>query len=73
MVTSDVGRLLVILGAVIVVAGLVMMFADRIPFLGKLPGDLVVRRKNTTFYFPLATMLILSIVLTILLNLFTRK
>jgi hypothetical protein len=70
---SDVGRLLVIFGIVLAIIGLVMMFADRIPFLGRLPGDIVVRRKNLTLYFPLVTMLIVSVVLTILLNLFTRK
>jgi hypothetical protein len=70
---SDIGRLLVIFGIVVVVIGVVMMFADRIPFLGRLPGDIVVRRKNFTLYFPLVTMLIISVVLTILLNLFSRK
>lgn len=70
---GDIGRMLVILGAVILVAGLVMVFADRIPFLGKLPGDIVVRRKNFTFYFPVVTMIVLSILLTIILNLFGRK
>lgn len=70
---SDIGRMLVIFGIVLVLVGVVMMFADRIPFLGRLPGDIVVRRKNFTFYFPLVTMIIVSVVLTILLNLFTRK
>lgn len=70
---QDIGRVLVIFGVVIVVAGLVFMFADRIPFVGRLPGDIVVRRKNFVVYFPLVTMLIISILLTIILNLFTRK
>lgn len=70
---SDIGRMLVIFGIVLALVGVVMMFADRIPFLGRLPGDIVVRRKNFTFYFPLLTMIIVSVVLTILLNLFTRK
>lgn len=70
---SDIGRTLVIFGVVIVVVGLVLMFADRIPFVGRLPGDIMIRRKNFTFYFPVVTMIIVSILLTILLNLFTRK
>jgi hypothetical protein len=70
---SDLGRVLVIFGLVVVVAGLVMMFADKIPFLGRLPGDIVVRRKNFTLYLPIVTMLLVSVVLTILLNVFTRK
>jgi hypothetical protein len=69
----DIGRVLVIFGVVIVIAGLVFMLADRIPFLGRLPGDIVIRRKNFVVYFPLVTMLIISILLTIILNLFTRK
>jgi hypothetical protein len=72
-VTGDLGRMLVILGAVIVVVGLVMMFADRIPFLGRLPGDIVIRRRNTTFYFPVVTMLVISVLLSLLLNLLSRK
>jgi hypothetical protein len=70
---SDLGRVLVILGVVAVVAGLVMMFADRIPFLGRLPGDIVIRRKNFTLSLPIVTMLLVSILLTVLLNVFTRK
>jgi hypothetical protein len=72
-VTGDLGRMLVILGAVIVAVGLVMMFADRIPFLGRLPGDIVIRRRNSTFYFPVVTMLVISVLLSLLLNLFSRK
>lgn len=71
--TGDLGRMLVILGAVIVAVGLVMMFADRIPFLGRLPGDIVIRRRNSTFYFPVVTMLVISVLLSLLLNLFSRK
>ena len=70
---ADIGRLLIIVGAVILVVGLVFVFADRIPFLGRLPGDIVIRRRNATFYFPVVTMLIVSVLLSILLNLFTRK
>jgi len=70
---SDMGRLLVVVGAVVVVVGLVLMFSDRVPFLGRLPGDIVIRRKNTVVYFPLVTMLIVSIVLSIVLRALSRK
>jgi hypothetical protein len=70
---SDMGRLLVVVGAVVVVVGLVLMFSDRVPFLGRLPGDIVIRRKNTVVYFPLVTMLIVSIVLSIVLRVLSRK
>jgi DUF2905 family protein len=68
----EIGRLLVIAGIFVVVVGLVFMLGARIPFLGRLPGDISLTRGNTHFYFPLATSLILSLVLTLLLNLFFR-
>jgi len=67
------GRLLIVFGLVIVLAGVVLLVADRIPGLGRLPGDVVVRRGPVTFYFPVATSIVLSILLTILLNLFWRR
>jgi hypothetical protein len=63
------GRVLVILGLVIAAAGLLVMMGLPI---GRLPGDLTFRRGNTTFYFPLATSIIASIILTLLLALFRR-
>jgi hypothetical protein len=70
---QGVGRLLIVVGAVIVLAGVVVLVAGRIPGLGRLPGDVVVRRGPVTFYFPLATSIVLSVLLTILLNLFWRR
>jgi hypothetical protein len=64
-----VGRLLVLIGLGIAGAGLIMMLG--VPF-GRLPGDIVVRRGNFSFYFPLATSIILSIALTLLFALFRR-
>jgi len=70
---TDLGKLLVVLGAVVIVAGLVLMLAGRAHLpLGKLPGDIVYRGKNTTFYFPLATSIILSVVLSVVLWLVGR-
>lgn len=69
---AQLGRYLLVLGGALVLCGLVLLAADRLG-LGKLPGDLVLRRKNTTFYFPLATSLVLSVVLTLVLNLLLRK
>lgn len=66
------GKLLVIAGAVLVALGVVLMLSDRIPWLGRLPGDIVVRRENFTFYFPLATSLLISVILSLLLWLFRR-
>lgn len=69
----DLGKLLIILGAVIVVIGLAFTFGPRIPFLGRLPGDIAINRGNVHFYFPIVTCLVLSVVATIILNLFFRR
>ncbi len=67
-----IGKLLIIVGVVFVILGLVMIFAGRIPFVGKLPGDIYIKRGNFSIYFPVVTMLVLSIILTIILNLIGR-
>lgn len=65
---ADFGKVLIALGAVLVVAGLLLVALGRLHVpLGKLPGDIVYRGKNTTFYFPLATCLLLSLLLTIVM------
>jgi hypothetical protein len=69
----DVGKLLIILGAIIVVVGLALTFGPRIPFLGRLPGDVAVDRGNLHFYFPIVTCLLLSVVATLILNFFFRR
>jgi len=70
---GDVGRALVIIVIVIVAVGLLMMMAGRIPWIGRLPGDIHVQRGNWTFYFPLATSLLLSLVLTLIFWLIGRR
>ena len=70
---SDLGKMLVVAGAVAILAGAVLMLVGRahIP-LGRLPGDIVYRGKNSTFYFPLATSLLVSVVLSLVLYLIGR-
>ncbi len=68
----DLGRLLMILGAVVFVIGAVLTLAGRLPWLGRLPGDIVVERGPVTFYFPIVTSIIISVVLTLLFWLFRR-
>jgi hypothetical protein len=70
--TPSLGRMLMLLGAVLVVVGLLLSLAPRVPWLGRLPGDIVYRRGNFTFYFPLLTSILLSLLLTLLLSLFRR-
>ena len=68
----DVGRLLVIAGVVLAALGLVVMLAGKVPFLGRLPGDIVYRKGNTVLYFPLVTCLVISLLLTLVMSLFRR-
>ena len=67
------GKILVVFGAFILTLGLVLMFAEKIPFIGKLPGDFTFKGKNYTLYFPLATSLLLSLIITIIINFFGKK
>jgi membrane protein implicated in regulation of membrane protease activity len=69
----ELGKLLIIVGGFVVLVGLFLVLGLRIPFLGKLPGDISVDRGNVHIYFPIATGLLLSVVLTLLLNLFFRN
>lgn len=64
------GRWLIVMGLVIAAIGLAMTFAQRVPLLGRLPGDITVRGEGWTFYAPIATSILLSIVLTVGLSLF---
>lgn len=74
---ADVGRMLVLLGIVLVVVGGVVWLGGaaggKVPFLGRLPGDIHVERGNWSFYFPLTTSILLSIVLTLVLALLSRR
>jgi hypothetical protein len=67
------GRLLLILGLMLAGLGLFLLLAGRVPFLGRLPGDIAIQRGTWTFYLPLATSILLSLLLTLLLNLFIRR
>ncbi|TMC26354.1 MAG: DUF2905 domain-containing protein [Chloroflexi bacterium] len=70
---AEVGKLLIVVGGFVVIVGLFLALGLRIPFLGKLPGDISIDRGNVHFYFPIVTGLLLSLVLTVLLNLFFRN
>ena len=69
----NIGRLLIVLGAIIAALGILLSLSGRIPWLGRLPGDIFIQRKNFTFYLPLATSIVLSIILTFLFWLFGRR
>lgn len=65
----DIGRILLLLGGVLFLLGLLLMVAGNLPFLGRLPGDISFQSGRVQVYIPLATMILLSLVLTIILNL----
>jgi DUF2905 family protein len=67
------GWALVVLGAVVLVTGLVIVFGPRIPILGHLPGDIVIQRDNVTIFIPLGTMLVVSLVVSVVLALLNRR
>jgi hypothetical protein len=70
---NDVGRALVVMGLVVAVVGVVLMVAGRVPWLGRLPGDLYIQRGNWSFYFPLATSIVVSVLLTVVIWLIGRR
>ena len=64
---NGLGRPLIILGLMLVAAGFVLSLAPRIPWLGNLPGDITIRREHFSFYFPLATCILISVVVSFIL------
>jgi len=70
---SQTGKWLIVAGVVIAIVGvLIYFFHDKLNWLGKLPGDIRVERDNFHFYFPITTMIVISIILTLLINLFRK-
>ncbi|MFN7938118.1 MAG: DUF2905 domain-containing protein [Bryobacteraceae bacterium] len=68
------GRLLLVAGLVLAAFGLLLILGDKLPFrIGRLPGDIVWKGKNTTFYFPLMTSIILSVLLSLILYLIGKR
>jgi Protein of unknown function (DUF2905) len=70
---NELGKLLIVFGLLIAGVGVLVVLAGRVPWLGRLPGDISVQRGNWTFYFPLATSILISVVLTLLFWLFGRR
>ena len=70
--SPELGRILLVIGIVLVVVGGLAALGVRIPF-GRLPGDIAIEGERGGFYFPIVTMIIVSVVLTVLLNLFLRR
>jgi len=68
-----IGKFLIIFGVVIIAIGGLLLLSEKIPWLGRLPGDIMIRKKNFTFYFPLATSILLSLLLTLLFWIIGKK
>jgi len=68
----EIGKMLLIFGVFLVIIGLFIMFLPKIPLIGRLPGDIVIRKGNFTLYFPLGTSILISIILTLLLSIFRK-
>lgn len=66
------GKFLIVFGVIIVAVGLLLLAAPKIPWLGRLPGDILIKKKNFTLYFPITTSIVLSIILTVLINLLRK-
>ena len=69
---SDLARILIVIGGILVAVGLALLVLPKIPWLGKLPGDIVIKRENFTFYFPLGTSILISVILSLIFWLFRR-
>jgi hypothetical protein len=66
------GKTLIIFGVILVGIGLLLTLGDKIPWIGKLPGDLIIKRNKFTLYFPIMTCIIISLLLTLLFSVFRK-
>jgi len=65
---NELAKGLILLGAVLIALGLILLFFQKVPLLGKLPGDILIKRENYTFYFPLATSIVVSLLISLILS-----
>ena len=70
---QEIGKTLLIFGAILIGLGLMFTFANKIPFLGRLPGDIYIQKKNFTLYFPIATSVLVSVILSLILWLWSKR
>ncbi|AHF97501.1 MAG: DUF2905 domain-containing protein [Desulfurella sp.] len=69
---QPIGKLLIFAGVMLILFGLLFSFSSKLPF-GKLPGDIIIKKGNFTFYFPLATSILLSIILTVIMYFLNKR
>ena len=69
---TEIGKLLLILGIILSIMGLIFIFGSKVPGLGRLPGDIFIKKENVTFFFPIVTCILISIIVTLILVLFRK-
>jgi hypothetical protein len=69
---GSLGKLLILLGVFIILMGLLLLLGEKIPWIGRFPGDILIKKEKFTFYFPIATSILISIILTLLFTLFRK-
>ncbi|HOX54240.1 MAG: DUF2905 domain-containing protein [Candidatus Omnitrophica bacterium] len=67
------GKILIFAGIILITLGILFVFSNKIPLIGKLPGDIYIQKKNFSFYFPLTTSILISIILSLILMLWSRR
>jgi hypothetical protein len=66
------GKMLILLGVFIILVGVLLLVGEKIPWIGRLPGDILIKKEKFTFYFPITTSILISIILTLLFTLFRK-
>lgn len=69
---SMLGRVLIVVGLLMVLLGVILVFLPKIPFLGRLPGDICIKKEGFVFYFPITTSIVISLILTLLFYIFRK-
>lgn len=70
---SALGKILIFFGIIMIVVGGLFMFGSKIPFIGRVPGDIAIQKKNFSFYFPITSSIIISIILSFLMWLLSKR
>lgn len=70
---QQLGRLAIISGVILVIIGFLLLFSSKIPFIGKLPGDIYIKKENFSFYFPLTTSILISIIISLIIYLAGKR
>lgn len=69
---SSLGKIFILLGVFFLLVGVLLLLGEKVPWIGRLPGDILIKKERFTFYFPIATSILISILLTLLLTLLRK-